>query len=88
MLTGLPAEGLVVETDDPNFAFGDDTSVVAVDACSGLEVPVVSGGTRFFVPQDVVECTVAYLFGADSRAGNGISALVSWSTACLPCIGC
>ena len=42
ILTGLPVEGLVVETDDPNFSFGDDTSVVAVDACSGLEVPVVS----------------------------------------------
>lgn len=32
----------MVETDDPNFSFGDETSVVAVDACSGLEVPVVS----------------------------------------------
>ena len=35
------------ETDDPNFSFGDDTSVLAVDACSGLEVPVVSGIRSF-----------------------------------------
>ncbi|CAM9835504.1 unnamed protein product, partial [Ectocarpus fasciculatus] len=34
VLTGLPAEGPVVETDDPDFLFGDDTTVVAVDACS------------------------------------------------------
>ena len=32
----------MVETNDPNFSFGNDTAVVAVDACSGREVPVVS----------------------------------------------
>lgn len=42
MLTGLPAEGEVIQTDDPNFSFGDDMTVVAVDACSGLEIAVVS----------------------------------------------
>ena len=43
ILIGLPADGLVIETDDPEFSWGDDLSVVAVDACSGLEAPVVSG---------------------------------------------
>lgn len=33
----------MIETDDPNFEFGDDGTVVAVDACSGLEVALVSG---------------------------------------------
>lgn len=43
ILTGLPADGLVVQTDDPTLAFGNnDTAVQAVDACSGLEVAVVS----------------------------------------------
>jgi len=59
ILTGLPAEGLVVDTDEPNFAFGDDTSVVAVDACSGLEVPVVRAVRSFVFPL-VVEGTVAH----------------------------
>lgn len=42
ILAGLPADGLVIQTDDPNLAFGDDPSVSAVDACSGLGVEVVS----------------------------------------------
>lgn len=41
-MTGLPADGLVIQTDDPDLAFGGDASVSAVDACSGLEVAVVS----------------------------------------------
>lgn len=45
ILAGLPANGLVIQTDDPNLAFGDDASVSAVDACSGLEVEVVSHRT-------------------------------------------
>ena len=42
ILAGLPADGLVIQTDDPNLEFGNDGSVSAVDACSGLEVEVVS----------------------------------------------
>lgn len=42
ILTGLPTDGLVVQTEDPGLAFGNETSVLAVDSCSGLEVPVVS----------------------------------------------
>lgn len=42
ILTGLPADGLIIQTDNPNLEFGNDDSVSAVDACSGLEVAVVS----------------------------------------------
>lgn len=42
ILAGLPADGLVIQTDDPNLTLGNDAAVSAVDACSGLEVEVVS----------------------------------------------
>lgn len=81
ILTGLPDEGLVVETDDPDFSFGDDTLVVAVDACSGLEVPVVSE-TRFLLKSsEQSKCRLFFFFKRGKRSTgillvSGLSRLV------------
>eukprot|EP00752_Nemacystus_decipiens_P006177 g5574.t1 len=84
ILTGLPADGLFIQTDDPNLVLGEDAAVSAVDACSGLEVAV--GYTEDSVP-GTNECvrTVTRTWTAEDACGNSVSSTRTIRVEVSPC---